>query len=77
MFRITNHTLCSPTKGPCAQIVYPLAPVYLNRDDFKAKVYTIWLSGFRVFGLGILGFRALVRIIAIAGPGMSGLERGQ
>ena len=28
-------------KGPCTQIVYPLAPKYLYRDYFKAKVYTI------------------------------------
>ena len=26
-------------KGPCAQIVYILAPKYLYRDYFKAKVY--------------------------------------
>ena len=26
-------------KGPCTQIVYTLAPKYLYRDYFKAKVY--------------------------------------
>ena len=28
-------------KGPCAQIVYTLGPMYLQREYFKAKVYTI------------------------------------
>ena len=32
-------------KGPCAQIVYILAPKYLFRDYFTAKVYTIWVRG--------------------------------
>ena len=32
-------------KGPCTQIVYTSAPMYLNRDYFKAKVYTIWVHG--------------------------------
>ena len=32
-------------KGPCTQIVYTLAPKYLYRDYFKAKVYTIWVHG--------------------------------
>ena len=32
-------------KGPCTQIVYTLAPKYLNRGYFKAKVYTIWVHG--------------------------------
>ena len=32
-------------KGPCAQIAYTLAPKYLYRDYFKAKVYTIWVHG--------------------------------
>ena len=27
--------------GPCAPVVYTLAPKYLCRDYFKAKVYTI------------------------------------
>ena len=31
---------CNP-KGPCAQIVQTLAPKYLKRDSFKAKVYTL------------------------------------
>ena len=28
-------------EGPCTHIVYTLAPMYLNRDYFKANVYTI------------------------------------
>ena len=32
-------------KGPCTQIVYTLAPKYLYKDYFKAKVYTIWVHG--------------------------------
>ena len=32
-------------KGPCAQIVYTLGPMYIYRDDFKAKVYTIRVHG--------------------------------
>ena len=32
-------------KGPCTQRVYTLAPKYLDRDYFKAKVYTIWVHG--------------------------------
>ena len=32
-------------RGPCTQIVYTLAPKYLYRDYFKAKVYTIWVHG--------------------------------
>ena len=34
-------------KGPCAQIVYTLGPIpmYLYREYFKAKVYTIWVHG--------------------------------
>ena len=27
-------------KGPCTQIAYTLAPKYLDRDYFKAEVYT-------------------------------------
>ena len=38
-------------KGPCTQIVDTLALKYLNRDYFKAKVYTTWVHG-------PLGFRA-------------------
>ena len=33
------------SKGPCAQIVYTLAPKYLSREYFKAKVYAIWAHG--------------------------------
>ena len=29
------------SKGPCTQLVKTLAPKYLYRDYFKAKVYTI------------------------------------
>ena len=32
-------------KGPCAQIVYTLAPKHLHRDDLKAKAYAIWIHG--------------------------------
>ena len=32
-------------KGPCTQIVYTLGPMYLYREYFKAKVYTIWVHG--------------------------------
>ena len=39
-------------KGPCTQTVYTLAPKYLNRDYFKAKVYTISLHGTLGKGLG-------------------------
>ena len=31
--------------GPCAQMVYTLAPKYLYRDYIKANVYTIWVHG--------------------------------
>ena len=48
---ITTHespssrgTLIIP-KGPCTQIVYTLVPMYLYREYFKAKVYTIWVHG--------------------------------
>ena len=35
-------TLMMPhPKGPCAQIVYTLAPKY-KKNYFKAKVYSIW-----------------------------------
>ena len=40
------------SKGPCTQIVYTLAPMYLYREYFKANVYTIWVhrpSGVSVF----------------------------
>ena len=32
-------------KGPCTQIVYSLGPMYLHKEYFKAKVYTIWIHG--------------------------------
>ena len=41
-FDASEH--CNP-KGPCTPIVYTLAPKYLHRDYFKAKVYTIWVHG--------------------------------
>ena len=31
---------CHP-KGPCPHIAHTLAPMYLYRDYFRAKVYTI------------------------------------
>ena len=37
-------------EGPCTEIVYTLAPKYLYRDYFKAKVYTIWVHGPLGFG---------------------------
>ena len=32
-------------ESPSTQIMYTLAPKYLYRDHFKAKVYTIWVPG--------------------------------
>ena len=32
-------------EGPCTQIVYTLAPMYLYKEYFKANVYTIWVHG--------------------------------
>ena len=32
-------------KGPCAQVVYTLAPKYLKREYFMAKVYASWVHG--------------------------------
>ena len=32
-------------KGPCTHIVYTLAPKYLYRDYFQAKVCTTWVHG--------------------------------
>ena len=43
------------SKGPCTQIVYTLAPKYLYRDYFKAKVSTIWVHG--PFGKVLIGFK--------------------
>ena len=41
-------------KGPCTQTVYTVAPRYLYRDYFKAKVYTtIWVRG--PLGMSCLG----------------------
>ena len=39
-----DEVLCFP-KGPCTQIVYTLAPMYLYREYFTAKVYTVWVHG--------------------------------
>ena len=36
--RLIEGTVANP-KGPGAQIVYTLAPKYLYRDYFEAKVY--------------------------------------
>ena len=53
-FRICSSGLSAPVKmlsgienpkGPCTQIVYTLAPKYLNRDYIEAIVYTIWVHG--------------------------------
>ena len=38
------------SKGPCAQIIYTLAPKCLCRDYFKAKVYYVGTWTLRVFG---------------------------
>ena len=42
--RITGRETVISTnpQGPCTQIAYTLAPKYLYRDYFKAKVYNIW-----------------------------------
>ena len=32
-------------KSPCTHVAYTLAPMYLNRDYFKALVHTIWVHG--------------------------------
>ena len=55
-------------KGPCTQVAYTVAPKYLYRDYFKAKVCTIWAHGplGKALELGLkrgaealgLGFRA-------------------
>ena len=42
---ITTHEPPSNPKSPCTSIAYTLAPKYLVRDYFKAKVYTIWVHG--------------------------------
>ena len=33
------------SKGARTQIVYTLGPMFLQREYFKAKVYTIWVHG--------------------------------
>ena len=40
-----QFAVCGPYKGPRTFLVYTLAPKYLYRDYFKAKVYTIWAHG--------------------------------
>ena len=40
----TNPRIPSP-EGACTEIVYTLATKCLNKDYFKAKVYTIWAHG--------------------------------
>ena len=37
-------------EGPCTQIVYTLAPMYLYREHFKAEAYAVWVQG--PLGLG-------------------------
>ena len=37
---------CSSPKGPRTQIVHTLAPKYLYRDYFKAKVSILWVHGY-------------------------------
>ena len=44
------------SKGPCTQIVYTLAPKYLNRDYIEAIVYTIWVHG----PLGLVFFQEMM-----------------
>ena len=39
-----GHLGYSPN-GPCAQIVYALAPKYPCREYFKATVYAVWEHG--------------------------------
>ena len=39
------ETIDPNPQGPCAQIVYTVAPKYLYGDYFKANVYTIWVHG--------------------------------
>ena len=50
-------------KGPCAQIVYTLCPMYLYREYCKVKVYTM-LGGCQNDGpfLGALNIRCRTRI---------------
>ena len=33
---------CHNPKGPCIQIAYTLAPMYLYREYLKTKVYAVW-----------------------------------
>ena len=47
-------------EGPCTQIVDTLALKYLNRDYFKAKVYSIWVHG--PLGNGYIGIVSVSRI---------------
>ena len=54
-YRQAESSLKVATKGPCTQIVYALAPKYLYRDYFKAKVYTVWAHG----PLGIMRFSTM------------------
>ena len=34
-------------KGPSTRIVYTLGPMYVYREYFQAKVYTVWVHGSR------------------------------
>ena len=47
-------------ESPCTQIVYTLGPMYLYREYFKAKVYTIRVHG--PLGIAAVGQGHLTRI---------------
>ena len=44
-------------EGPCTQIVYTLAPMYLYREHFKAEAYAVWVQG----PLGLGNWETLLR----------------
>ena len=44
-YMVLTLTIMINPKGPCTQIVYTLAPKYLYRDYFKAKLCTIRVHG--------------------------------
>ena len=59
MRQIRTDSMPDP-KGPCTRIVYTLGPMYLYREYFKTKVYTIWVHGplgRTILGLGVAMFR--------------------
>ena len=57
-FRAFTHGCIYP-KGPCTQIVYTLAPMYLYREYFKANVYTIQVHG--PLGIGTWSLTSVAR----------------